>query len=146
MSLDVRSVENLLGTPVHYAYAVNAGPWIFLTGHEAYDRRTGMVDEAVLGPPSYPVFGHHHKSRREADFIFSRMRRVLGEFGTNFAHSVRLDQYYPNPRAVDAYHLARHDAFEDHIPPSTCTQDRAGSLESGERISRRVEASSARSW
>ena len=119
MSLDVRSVENLLGTPVHYAYAVNAGPWIFLTGHEAYDWRTGMVDEAVLGPPSYPVFGHHHKSRREADFIFSRMRRVLGEFGTNFAHSVRLDQYYPNPRAVAAYHLARHDAFEDYIPPST---------------------------
>ena len=93
MSLDVRSVENLLGTPVHYAYAVNAGPWIFLTGHEAYDWPTGMVDEAVLGPPSYPVFGHHHKSRREADFIFSRMRRVLGEFGTNFAHSVRLDQF-----------------------------------------------------
>jgi hypothetical protein len=58
-------------------------------------------------------------SRREADFIFNRMRRVLAEFGTDFAHSVRLDQYYPNPRAVAAYHLARHDAFGDYIPPST---------------------------
>ena len=92
MPLEVRSVENLLGTPVPYAYAMKAGPWLFLTGHEAYDWRTGMVDEAVSGPPGYPLFGNHHESRREADFIFNRMRRVLAEFGTDFAHSVRLDQ------------------------------------------------------
>ena len=119
MALDVRSVEHLLGTPVPFAYAVKAGPWLFLTGHEAYDWRTGTVDEAISGRPGYPLFGHQHKSRREADFIFNRMRRVLEEFGTDFAHSVRLDQYYPNPRAVAAYHLARHDAFGDYIPPST---------------------------
>jgi len=119
MALDVKSVENLLGTPVPYAYAVKAGPWLFLTGHEAYDWRTGRVDEGISGPPGYPLFGHHHKSRREADFIFQRMSRVLEEFGTDFAHSVRLDQYYPNPRAVAAYHLARHDAFGNYIPPST---------------------------
>lgn len=119
MPLDVKSVENLIGTPVPYAYAVKAGPWLFLTGHEAYDWRTGAVDEAVSGPPGYPLFGRYHKSRREADFIFNRMRRVLEEFGTDFEHSIRLDQYYPNPRAVAAYHLARHDAFGNYIPPST---------------------------
>src|SRR5215831_14005014 len=74
---------------------------------------------AISGRPGYPLFGPQHKSRREADFIFNRMRRVLEEFGTDFAHSVRLDQYYPNPRAVAAYHLARHDAFGNYIPPST---------------------------
>ena len=119
MPLDVRSVENLYGTPVPYAYAVKAGPWLFLTGHEAYDWRTGAVEAAVAGPPGYPLFGDRHNSRREADFIFGRMRQLLGEFGSGFAHSVRLDQYYPNPRAVAAYHLARHDAFADYIPPST---------------------------
>ena len=119
MSFAVRSVDNLLGTPVPYAYAVRAGPWLFLTGHETFDWRTGMADEAVAGPTGYPLFGHHHTSRREADFIFGRMRRALDEFGTDFAHSVRLDQYYPNSRAVAAYHLARHDAFGDYIPPST---------------------------
>ena len=31
--LEVRSVPNLLGTPVPYAYAVKLDPWIFLTGH-----------------------------------------------------------------------------------------------------------------
>jgi enamine deaminase RidA (YjgF/YER057c/UK114 family) len=119
MPLDVKSVENLLGTPIPYAYAVKAGPWLFLTGHEAYDWHTGRAGEAVSGPSGYPLYGRHHRSRREADFIFERMRRVLEEFGTDFAHSVRLDQYYPNPRAVAAYHLARHDAFGDYIPPST---------------------------
>ena len=115
MSLEVRSVENLLGTPVPYAHAVKARRWLFLTGHEAYDWRTGMVDEAVSRPPGYPQFGHHHESRREADFIFTRMRRMLDEFGTDFAHSVRLDQYYPNARAVAAYLLGTSG-----VGPTSC--------------------------
>lgn len=118
MPLDVRSVGALAGTPVDYAYAVKAGPWIFLTGHEAYDWQTGAVDTAVTGPAGFPLFGQH-KSRREADFILQRMSRLLGEFGTDLGHSIRLDQYYPHPRAVAAYHLSRHDAFGDYIPPST---------------------------
>ena len=117
MALDVKSVENLLGTPVRYAYAVKAGPWVFLTGHEAYDWQTGIPDE-VTGPPGFPLYGDH-RSRREGDFILRRMRRLLGEFSTDLAHSVRLDQYYPNPRAVAAYHLSRHTEFGDYIPPST---------------------------
>jgi enamine deaminase RidA (YjgF/YER057c/UK114 family) len=72
----------------------------------------------VIGAPGFPLYGQH-KSRREADFILQRMRRVLDEFGTDLAHAIRLDQYYPNPRAVAAYHLSRHDNFNDYIPPST---------------------------
>ena len=115
--LEVKSINRLLETPVSYAYAVKAGPWIFLTGHEAYDWETGIPDE-VVGPPGFPLYGHH-RSRREGDFILRRMRRLLGEFGTDLAHSIRLDQYYPNPRAVAAYHLSRHAEFRDYIPPST---------------------------
>ena len=33
MPLEIGAVEDLLGTLVPYAYAVKAGPWIFLTGH-----------------------------------------------------------------------------------------------------------------
>ena len=117
-ALEVKSVENLLGTPVSYAYAIKAGKWVFLTGHEAYDWETGAVDHAVAAAPGFPLYGQH-KSRREADFVFARMQRLLGGLGSDLAHSVRLDQYYPNPRAVAAYHLARHDAFRDYIPPST---------------------------
>jgi len=114
--VEVKSVK-LLGTPVEYAYAVKAGEWIFLTGHEAFDFQSG-VPEAVAGPPGFPLYGRS-RSRREGDFILQRMQRILREFGSDLAHAVRLDQYYPNPEAVAAYHLARHAAFGDYIPPST---------------------------
>src|ERR1051325_7829013 len=117
MAVEVKSVENLLGTSVSYAYATKAGPWIFLNGHEAFDLAAGVPD-AVAGPAGFPRFGLP-KSRREGDFILGRMRRILGEFGSDLAHGVRLDQYYPNPQAVAAYHLARHAEFGDYIPPST---------------------------
>ena len=116
-ALEVKAVRNLLGTPVSYAYAVKAGPWIFLTGHEAFDFESGIPD-AVAGPAGFPLWGRP-RSRREGDFILQRMRAVLREFGSDLAHAVRLDQYYPNPRAVAAYHLSRHAEFHDYIPPST---------------------------
>ena len=76
--LEVKSVPNLLGTPVSYAYAVKAGPWIFLTGHEAFDFESGIPGE-VAGPSGFPLFGRP-RSRREGDFILQRMRRILREF------------------------------------------------------------------
>jgi hypothetical protein len=99
--LEVKSV-NLLGTPVSHAYAVKAGPWIFLTGHEAFDFAAG-IPEAVAGPTGFPLFGRP-RSRREGDFILQRMRRILQEFGADLSNGVRLDQFYPNPAAVAAYH------------------------------------------
>ena len=77
MVLDVKSVDRLLGTPVSYAYAIKAGPWIFLTGHEAYDWETGTSDE-VTGPPGFPLHGRQ-RSRREGDFILRRMRRCADQ-------------------------------------------------------------------
>jgi len=114
--MEVKSV-NLLGMPVPFAYAVKAGPWIFLTGHEAFDFESG-IPEAVAGPPGFPLYGKS-RSRREGDFILQRMRRILEEFGSDLSRAVRLDQFYPNPEAVAAYHLARHAEFGDYIPPST---------------------------
>src|SRR3982074_1588142 len=114
--MEVKSVD-LLGMPVAFAYAVKAGPWIFLTGHEAFDFVSG-IPEAVAGPSGYPLFGLPC-SRREGDFILQRMRRILEEFGSDLSRAVRLDQFYPNPEAVAASHLARHAEFADYIPPST---------------------------
>ena len=116
-TLEVKSVEHLLGSGIPYAYAVKAGPWIFLTGHEAFDFTDG-VSEAVAGPPGFPMFGRP-RWRREGDFILERMRRILQELGSDLGHGVRLDQFYPTPAAVDPYHLARRAAFGDYIPPST---------------------------
>jgi hypothetical protein len=79
--LEVKSVPNLLGTAVSYAYAVKAGPWIFLNGHEAFDFASGIPKE-VTGSSGLPLFGPP-RSRREGDFILQRMRRILQEFGSD---------------------------------------------------------------
>ena len=82
---EVKAVRNLLGTPVSYAYAVKAGPWIFLNGHEAFDFETGIPEE-VAGKAGLPLFGRP-RSRREGDFILHRMRRILREFGSDLSRT-----------------------------------------------------------
>ena len=116
-NIEARAVETLAGSGVPYAYAVKAGPWLFLTGHEAFDFAAGAAPE-VEGPAGFPSFGAP-RLKREAEYVLKRMRKLLAEFGSDFRHSVRVDQYYPLFEAVRAYQLARHGEFGDYIPPST---------------------------
>jgi enamine deaminase RidA (YjgF/YER057c/UK114 family) len=107
----------LVGSPVNYAYAVKAGPWVFLNGHEAFDFERGLSPE-VDGPPGNRLSGRP-PLRREADYLLRRMREILKEFGTDLANAVRVDQFYTMGPAVSAYHLARFAEFGTYIPPST---------------------------
>ena len=116
-SLDVKSVPRLVGSTTKYAYAIKAGNWIFLNGHEAFDFETGLAPE-VEGPRGYPLSGRP-PLRREADYILRRMRNILKDFGSDLPNAVRVDQYYTMGPAVSAYHLARFADFEGYIPPST---------------------------
>ena len=116
-SLDIKSVPRLVGSTTKYAYAVKAGPWIFLNGHEAFDFETGLAPE-VEGSRGYPLSGRP-PLRREADYILRRMRAILKDFGSDLPNAVRVDQYYTMGPAVSAYHLARFAEFEGYIPPST---------------------------
>jgi len=116
-AVTVKSVDRLVGTAISYAYAVKAGPWIFLNGHEAYDFEHGLAPE-VEGPPGHRLSGRP-PLRREADYILQRMRRILKEFGADLGNAVRVDQYYTMGPAVSAYHLARFAEFGQFIPPST---------------------------
>ena len=113
----VKSVERLAGSANSFAYAVKAGPWIFLNGHEAYDFERGLAPE-VEGPPGHRLSGRP-PLRREAEYILRRMRAILKEFGSDLPNAVRVDQYYTTGQAVHAYHLARFAEFGGYIPPST---------------------------
>jgi enamine deaminase RidA (YjgF/YER057c/UK114 family) len=110
-------VDRLAGTSVSLAYAVKAGPFIFLNGHEGYDFEKGLAPE-VEGPPGFPLSGRP-PLRREADHILRRMRTILKEFGSDLSETVRVDQYYTKGAAVSAYHLARFAEFGGYIAPST---------------------------
>ena len=113
----LRTAEHVLGSAMNYAYAVKAGPFVFLNGHEAYDFSAGYVP-AVEGSSGFPEYGKP-TLRREADYLMGRMGEALKSFGTDLAHSVRLDQYYTEADAVRAYHLARFASFGKYVPPST---------------------------
>jgi enamine deaminase RidA (YjgF/YER057c/UK114 family) len=116
--LIVKSVDHLAGGSTRFAYAVKAGPWIFLNGHEAFDFEHGLAGE-VEGPPGHRLSGRP-PLRREADYILKRMRAILNEFGADLPNAVRVDQFYPHGQAVHAYHLARFAEFgSSYIPPST---------------------------
>jgi hypothetical protein len=107
----------LAGSAINYAYAVKAGPWIFLNGHEAFDFEHGLAPE-VEGPPGNRL-GGRPPLRREADYLLRRMRGILQELGTDLPNAVRVDQFYTMGPAVSAYHLARFAEFGSYIPPST---------------------------
>ena len=113
----VKSVTRLAGSANSLAYAVKAGPWIFLNGHEAYDFERGLAPE-VEGPPGHRLSGRP-PLRREAEYILRRMRAILKEFGSDLPNAVRVDQFYTTGQAVHAYHLARFAEFGSYIPPST---------------------------
>jgi len=51
----VKSVR-IAGSAINYAYAVKAGPWVFLNGHEAFDFERGLAAE-VEGPPGNRLSG-----------------------------------------------------------------------------------------
>ena len=114
-TLEVRSVPNLLGTPVSYAYAIKA-PWIFLTGHEALISR-GVSRRSCRPVGLSPVRAAPQPARGR--FYLATHAAHPKEFGSDLGNGVRLDQYYPTPAAVDPYHLARHAEFGDYIPPTT---------------------------
>jgi enamine deaminase RidA (YjgF/YER057c/UK114 family) len=116
-AITIRTTEHLIGGAVNHAYAVKAGPFVFLNGHEGFDFAAGVVP-AVAGAPGFPDYGKPGL-RREADYVLDRMGHILTSIGTDFAHAVRLDQYYTDADAVRAYHLARFAAFGKYIPPST---------------------------
>ena len=107
----------LVGSAINYAYAVKAGSWVFLNGHEAFDFEQGLARE-VEGPPGNRLSGRP-PLRREADYLLRRMRSILKGFGTDLNNAVRVDQFYTKGAAVSAYHLARFAEFGSYIPPST---------------------------
>jgi enamine deaminase RidA (YjgF/YER057c/UK114 family) len=95
---------------------VKAGHWVFGTGLRAITA-DGSMDPAVIRP-GRPL-GVAPKAQREAEAIFARMGRHLEDAGSTLSQVARLDQYYPDSRHVDPYHVARKQALAGQVAPST---------------------------
>jgi enamine deaminase RidA (YjgF/YER057c/UK114 family) len=101
---------------IPYARGMRAGPWVFASGILATDDRGGLAPEAKEG--GRPLSGLP-RWYREASCLYQRAAEVLRAGGTDFAHAVRADQYFPDWRAVPFLHQARKEHCGDYIAPST---------------------------
>lgn len=106
-----------LGTGrVRYAQGVEAGPWVFATGHMGQNYRDGLSPEVL--DAAVPYRGKP-KAQKEAELVFDHIAAVLEEAGSGLKEVVRLDQYYPRPEAVDPYHIVRKKRLTGGVPAST---------------------------
>lgn len=103
------------GDIIHVPF-VRAGNWVFGTGLRAV-LPNGLADPAVLRVDR--PLGLAPQAQREAQAIFGTMRRHLEEAGSGMDRVARLDQYYPDARFVDPYHVARKLALAGQVAPST---------------------------
>jgi len=104
-------------TDIAFAQGMRAGPWLFFTGHEATDFENGIATP-VVGQPGLPL-GGAPRYRREGDFLYARLAKLIASEGGNLRHIVRVDQYYPRAECVNPYQRARKALLGDYVPPST---------------------------
>jgi enamine deaminase RidA (YjgF/YER057c/UK114 family) len=104
-------------TDIMYAQGVRAGPWLFFTGHEATDFENGIAP-SVAGKPGLPL-GGVARYRREGDFLYQRLAKLIAAEGGDLRHIVRVDQYYPRAECVNPYQRARKALLGSYVPPST---------------------------
>lgn len=71
--------------------AVRAGNLVFCSGFTASDFKTGL---AVGKRPGFPNYGN--ESTMQAEYVFTRLNRVLAQAGTSLAQAVELQLYEPN--------------------------------------------------
>jgi enamine deaminase RidA (YjgF/YER057c/UK114 family) len=105
------------GTDILFSQGVRAGAWLFFTGHEATDFKHGIAP-AVAGKPGLPL-GGTARYRREGDFLYERLAKLIEAEGGNRRHIVRVDQYYPKAECVNPYQRARKALLGNYVPPST---------------------------
>lgn len=115
MSVERFGTRAYAGGVVHTPF-VRAGKWVFGTGLRA-TLPDGRSDPRVLRP-GRPL-GVPPQAQREATAIFETIAAHLQQAGSAMDRVARLDQYYPDARNVDPYHVARKKALAGQVAPST---------------------------
>lgn len=78
--------------PTEWAsHAVRAGSFVFCSAFPATDFKSGL---AVGKPPGFPNYGSD--AEMQAEYIFSRLNRVLSQAGTSLENAVESQLYEPN--------------------------------------------------
>ena len=73
------------------SHGVRAGNFVFCSAFTASDFKTGL---AVGKPPGFPNYGSD--AEMQAEYIFSRMNRMLAQVGTSLEQAIESQLYEPN--------------------------------------------------
>jgi len=73
------------------SHAVRAGSFVFCSAFPASNFETGM---AVARRPGFPNYGS--EAEMQAEYVFTRLNRVLAQVGTSLEHAVESQLYEPD--------------------------------------------------
>jgi enamine deaminase RidA (YjgF/YER057c/UK114 family) len=73
------------------SHAVRAGNFVFCSAFPASDFKNGL---AVGKPPGFPNYGSN--AEMQAEYIFSRLNRVLAQVGTSLENTIESQLYEPD--------------------------------------------------
>jgi enamine deaminase RidA (YjgF/YER057c/UK114 family) len=104
------------GTGVRLARGVRAGRWVFASGVMAFGADGGLAPQVDSNPRPLSGLPRWHV---EAARLYQCAVEILAEGGSDLAHAVRTDQFFPDWRAVPFLHQVRRDYCGGYVPPST---------------------------
>ncbi len=103
-------------TDIHYAPACAQAPGCSSPAMRPPISRTALPRKS---PASRGCRSPQPRYRREGNFIFDRLAKLIAAEGGDLRHIVRVDQYYPRAECVNPYQRARKALLGDYVPPST---------------------------
>ena len=111
--------RSLAKPPLPFSPAIQAGPWVFVSGQLATDYRTGLAADAVINP-DLPF--HTSAVKAQARHIFRNVSALMEEAGSSIDNLVRIDQYTPDKKHIDGYLETRNEFITKDRPASTALQ------------------------
>lgn len=118
------AVPGLPALPFRASHAIRADRFLFLSGQLASDYEDGLAPEARVDP-ARPF--HAWPVTLQTEWIYRRLRRVLGASGSTLDDIVRVDQFFSARHHAPGYFPAR-DRFLTHDRPASTAIEMSGLL------------------
>ena len=118
--MDRRVLGRSLAQPsLPFSPAIQAGPWVFISGQLATDYRTGLASDALINPD---LRFHSSAVKAQARHIFRNVATIMEEAGSSIDNLVRIDQFTPDKKYIDGYLETRNEFITKDRPASTALQ------------------------
>lgn len=105
--------------PLPISPAIAADGWVFISGQQASDFRSGIASDALVNQ-ELPLHGSAVKSQTR--HVFRNISAIMQEVGSSIDNIVRIDQFTPDRKHIDGYLETRNEFITKDRPASTALQ------------------------